>query len=153
MDSIFKKVESGIDALFDNEKHSHTHLEACDHLHNDDNSANRFESFAAPTLRKTKWYVDGCTYFWAVSEALERRKLRLQAEQESSQQQQQQQQPEKEKEPEETEQSTRKDLEPEESEQQLQSQEKENEEGKEKEKEENSQLVSLEEMLALMDDE
>lgn len=33
---------------------------------------NRFNSFAKPTEgNQLKWHVDGCSYFWAVSEALE----------------------------------------------------------------------------------
>ena len=73
MASIFKKVESGIEAVFENEKHSHTHLQhACDHLHPESHSQNRFHSFVAPSSGNVKWFVDGCSYFWAVSEALER---------------------------------------------------------------------------------
>lgn len=37
------------------------------------NSKNRFGSFAAPRLgNDVKWFVDGCGYMWAVSQALER---------------------------------------------------------------------------------
>lgn len=45
--------------------------------HNDDpapleiQEGNRFASFAAPSTGRVKWYVDGCSYFWAVSVALE----------------------------------------------------------------------------------
>ncbi|KAF7558729.1 hypothetical protein G7046_g5430 [Stylonectria norvegica] len=56
------------------EKHSHSHLGGdCDHLH-DDQSENRFHSFAPESSGNVKWYVDGCSYFWAVSEALEQAK-------------------------------------------------------------------------------
>lgn len=72
MESIFRKVEAGIDSVFGDEKHSHAHLgHACDHLHADSQTANRFHSFAAPSTGNVKWYVDGCSYFWAVSEAIE----------------------------------------------------------------------------------
>jgi len=33
----------------------------------------RFSSFAPPTTGHAKWYVDGASYFWAVSIALEGR--------------------------------------------------------------------------------
>ncbi|CAH0048808.1 unnamed protein product [Clonostachys solani] len=73
MESIFKKVEEGVDAVFGNEKHSHSHFGyECEHLHPDEETVNRYHSFAPPSSGNAKWYVDGCSYFWAVSEALER---------------------------------------------------------------------------------
>lgn len=73
--NIFKKV-AGIDAVFDGEKHSHSRLgHICDHLHPIDHIVNRFHSFAAPSTGNVKWYVDGCSYFWAVSDALERESI------------------------------------------------------------------------------
>lgn len=55
------------------EKHSHSHHgEACDHLHPEDHTNNRFHSFAPESSGNVKWYVDGASYFWAVSEAIER---------------------------------------------------------------------------------
>lgn len=36
-------------------------------------SGHRFGSFAPQTSGNAKWYVDGASYFWAVSEALERK--------------------------------------------------------------------------------
>ena len=37
-----------------------------------DSVINRYNSFAKPRNgNKIKWHVDGCAYFWAVSEALE----------------------------------------------------------------------------------
>ncbi|KAH6607433.1 phospholipase D/nuclease [Trichoderma cornu-damae] len=55
------------------EKHSHSHSGyQCDDLHPEDHVANRFQSFAAPSSGNVKWFVDGCSYFWAVSEALQR---------------------------------------------------------------------------------
>ncbi|KAI0478072.1 phospholipase [Xylaria cf. heliscus] len=35
------------------------------------NTSNRFQSFSAQTSGNAKWYVDGASYFWAVSMALE----------------------------------------------------------------------------------
>lgn len=54
-------------------KHSHTHAGAqcTDGMH--DTSQHRYGSFAAQRNgNDAKWYVDGCGYMWAVSEALER---------------------------------------------------------------------------------
>lgn len=69
---IFRKVESGIDAVFGGEKHSHAHVgHVCDQLHLE-HISNRFHSFAPESSGNIKWFVDGCSYFWAVSEALER---------------------------------------------------------------------------------
>jgi phospholipase D1/2 len=70
---IFKKIERGIDDIFGGDKHSHTHGEGCDDHH--DETGNRFQSFAPQTSGHAKWYVDGCSYFWAVAEALECRCL------------------------------------------------------------------------------
>jgi phospholipase D1/2 len=45
--------------------------EAQDQVH--DIIHHRFESFAKPRHgNQVKWHVDGCSYFWAVSEALEK---------------------------------------------------------------------------------
>ncbi|QYS93461.1 Phospholipase [Trichoderma simmonsii] len=69
---LFGKVE----AFFgggEEERHSHSHSGyQCDELHPEEHSANRFQSFAAPSSGNIKWFVDGCSYFWAVSEALQR---------------------------------------------------------------------------------
>ncbi|CAN8102587.1 unnamed protein product [Discula destructiva] len=55
----------------DDEKHSHTHGdEECNDLHAELKD-NRFHSFAPQTSGHVKWHVDGCAYFWALSEALE----------------------------------------------------------------------------------
>lgn len=75
-DSFSQKVGDVFDSTFgtQEEKHSHSHLgNECDHLHPDDHVENRFHSFAPETNGRAKWYVDGCTYFWAVSEAIERK--------------------------------------------------------------------------------
>lgn len=52
--------------------HSHTHTGAqCSHdMH--ENERHRYGSFAAQrTGSDAKWYVDGCSYMWAVSRALQ----------------------------------------------------------------------------------
>ncbi|OAA61436.1 phospholipase D [Cordyceps fumosorosea ARSEF 2679] len=68
----FKKVEAGLEALFGGEKHSHSHVgHVCDHLH-PEHITNRYHSFAPETTGDAKWFVDGCSYFYAVSQALER---------------------------------------------------------------------------------
>ncbi|KAM3513301.1 hypothetical protein MY11210_003077 [Beauveria gryllotalpidicola] len=68
----FKKVKAGIEALFAGEKHSHSHIGyVCDHLH-PEFSINRYHSFAPENTGDAKWFVDGCSYFYAVSQALER---------------------------------------------------------------------------------
>jgi hypothetical protein len=76
MESILRKVEAGIDSAFsrgNGEEHSHSHHDqTCDHLHSQNHTANRYHSFAPPSTGNVKWYVDGCSYFWAVSEAIER---------------------------------------------------------------------------------
>lgn len=77
MDRIFKKVEAGIENIFGDEKHSHAHPSStCDDLHGE-HTDNRYHSFAPPSSGRAKWYVDGASYFWAVSEALERKYLLL----------------------------------------------------------------------------
>ena len=53
------------------EIHSHTHTNAncTDGIHS---SPHRFGSFAdARDGNNVKWYVDGCSYMWAISRALE----------------------------------------------------------------------------------
>jgi hypothetical protein len=70
---IFRKVSGRIEDIFGGDTHSHTHFgEQCNHHHPDDHSANRYQSYAPQTTGGAKWYVDGCSYFWAVSEAIER---------------------------------------------------------------------------------
>ena len=71
--SLLKKIGDNIDELVSGEKHSHTHIgHGC---HDDDSHAeyshNRFCSFASQSSGHAKWYVDGASYFWAVSMALE----------------------------------------------------------------------------------
>lgn len=72
VEDIGSKLESNIGPVGSN-KHSHTHvgLQCDDGTHN--NTQHRYGSFAAQrTQNDAKWYVDGCGYMWAVSEALER---------------------------------------------------------------------------------
>ncbi len=65
-------IESRVDGLFGGERHSHTHDgHDCAASHADEHNTNRFQSFAAPSTGHSRWFVDGCSYFWAVSEALE----------------------------------------------------------------------------------
>lgn len=79
---LFKKVGATFESTLgsvgsafskEEEKHSHSHHgETCNHLHPEDHTNNRFHSFAPESSGNVKWYVDGCSYFWAVSEAIER---------------------------------------------------------------------------------
>ncbi|TVY43123.1 Phospholipase [Lachnellula occidentalis] len=75
LDNITSAVKKGfedISNVFEDEKHSHTHLgEQCHTLHHHARN-NRFHSFAPPrTGNDAKWFVDGCGYMWAVSVAIE----------------------------------------------------------------------------------
>ena len=72
MDSIFRKVAQGIDGLFGGEKHSHTHVgTGCADHHAAEHALNRYHSFQPESTGTPKWYVDGASYFWAVSESIE----------------------------------------------------------------------------------
>ncbi|PKS09114.1 hypothetical protein jhhlp_003728 [Lomentospora prolificans] len=71
---IFRKAGAHLDRLLtgEDERHSHTHLDQeCTHIHPEHHRNNRYTSFAPQTTGNAKWYVDGCSYFWAVSEAIE----------------------------------------------------------------------------------
>ncbi|OAA58094.1 phospholipase [Niveomyces insectorum RCEF 264] len=73
MEKIVHKVEQGFDKLRSAVEPSHRHHGADAATSRvDEHSNNRFHSFAPQTTGHAKWYVDGCSYFWAVSEALER---------------------------------------------------------------------------------
>lgn len=73
MNSIFRKVEAGVESVFGGERHSHSHVDhVCDELHSEEHRANRYHSFQPESRGEVKWHVDGCSYFWAVSEALAR---------------------------------------------------------------------------------
>lgn len=72
--SLLRKAKQGIeDFLPGEERHSHTH--DGHECHEDDAHAeygtNRYCSFAPQSSGHPKWYVDGASYFWAVSMALE----------------------------------------------------------------------------------
>lgn len=79
---LFRKLEAGVKearsnienlvSASDEEKHSHTHLgHECVEVHPNHHRDNRYASFAPQTTGGAKWYVDGASYFWAVSEAIE----------------------------------------------------------------------------------
>ena len=66
-----KNLASNLAEKFEREMHSHTHLgHLCHALHS--TVYNRFHSFAPPrTQNSAKWFVDGCSYFYALSIAIE----------------------------------------------------------------------------------
>lgn len=72
-----KHITSKIGAVFESDKHSHTHNgHHCHDLHQ--TIHNRYHSFAPPRSEdKAKWFVDGCGYFWAMSVALEEAKTEI----------------------------------------------------------------------------
>ncbi|KAH7017394.1 putative phospholipase D [Ilyonectria destructans] len=83
MDSIFKQVGAHVEGLSQqvgasiesafggaNKQDVHSNTEA--DPHSATQGANRFGSFAPEVSGNCKWYVDGASYFWAVSEALEK---------------------------------------------------------------------------------
>ncbi|KAG7287045.1 hypothetical protein NEMBOFW57_006545 [Staphylotrichum longicolle] len=71
---LLRKAKQGIEELLPGEeRHSHTHDgHECheDHSHAE-YGTNRYCSFAPQSSGHAKWYVDGASYFWAVSMALE----------------------------------------------------------------------------------
>ncbi|EGR51637.1 phospholipase [Trichoderma reesei QM6a] len=70
---LLDRVEAIFGGEGDAERHSHSHSGyQCDELHPEEHVANRYQSFVAPSTGNIKWFVDGCSYFWAVSEALQR---------------------------------------------------------------------------------
>lgn len=75
--SLLRKAKEGLeDLLTDDEPHSHTHdSEEC---HEDaTHTSHRYGSFAPQSSGHAKWYVDGASYFWAVSMALEGKPVRF----------------------------------------------------------------------------
>ncbi|KAK4449922.1 hypothetical protein QBC34DRAFT_404245 [Podospora aff. communis PSN243] len=71
-DRVGEKVSSGLGELFGEEKHSHTHIgHGCHEESHSEFRDNRYCSFAPQSSGHAKWYVDGASYFWAVSMALE----------------------------------------------------------------------------------
>ena len=80
--SFFERIQTGAQQLASNltshlglqETHSHTHASGKCSLATH-SSTNRHDSFAPRREgNDAKWFVDGCGYFWAVSEALENAK-------------------------------------------------------------------------------
>ncbi|KAM5348063.1 hypothetical protein ACJ41O_007887 [Fusarium nematophilum] len=77
---FFKQVGAHVEGLSqqvgaalggNEDRHSHSHYgDECHHLHGE-HAENRYHSFAPESRGNVKWYVDGASYFWAVSEALE----------------------------------------------------------------------------------
>ena len=78
--SLFNKLHGAVHGvgrqinhrLAGRDTHSHTHADCeCGHGTHD-NTENRYHSFAPQRAGNSiKWYVDGCGYMWAVSQALE----------------------------------------------------------------------------------
>ena len=69
--SGLKDVEARIKAETTGPTHAHTHnSNVCSD--NDDHHLHRYQSFAPQREgNEVKWYVDGCSYMWAVSTAIE----------------------------------------------------------------------------------
>ncbi|KAH8805791.1 hypothetical protein F5884DRAFT_459135 [Xylogone sp. PMI_703] len=68
-----RRALGDIKDIFESEIHCHTTVGEFCHKHHEHTADNRYLSFAAPRAgNHAKWYVDGCGYFWAVSEAIER---------------------------------------------------------------------------------
>jgi phospholipase D1/2 len=85
MSGFFDKIQGSVQQLGTDfktklsgltDRHSHTHSSGeCAVGFHDAHVHNRFLSFAPQRDgNETKWYVDGCGYFWAVSVALEQAK-------------------------------------------------------------------------------
>ncbi|KAJ2893842.1 uncharacterized protein MKZ38_008199 [Zalerion maritima] len=61
-----------INAVFGGEAHSHTHIgHDCSTKHPEEQTNNRYCSFVPQSTGHAKWYVDGASYFWAMSTAIE----------------------------------------------------------------------------------
>ncbi|KAF7542350.1 hypothetical protein G7Z17_g11650 [Cylindrodendrum hubeiense] len=90
MESIFKQVGAHVEGLGqqvgaslesafggankenkENKEDAHSNTTSS-HPHSAAQGANRFGSFSPETSGRIKWFVDGASYFWAVSEALEK---------------------------------------------------------------------------------
>ncbi|RYO77046.1 hypothetical protein DL766_008963 [Monosporascus sp. MC13-8B] len=70
-DSFLRKAGDAIkdikDRFVEEDEHSHSHDTECQHPNTD----HRFQSAFEQSSGDVKWYVDGASYFWAVSMALE----------------------------------------------------------------------------------
>ena len=63
-----------LNAIVHGEMHSHTHPgHDCSIKHPEEHTRNRYCSFVPESSGHAKWYVDGATYFWALSIAIEGR--------------------------------------------------------------------------------
>lgn len=81
MDQIFRRAEHVIkdhilkDVFGNDEEHYESRPDAVQCKLEPEttpvNTSNRFQSFSPQTTGNAKWYVDGASYFWAVSMALE----------------------------------------------------------------------------------
>ncbi|KAJ3520611.1 hypothetical protein NM208_g13642 [Fusarium decemcellulare] len=68
VEGLSQQVESALGGKED--RHSHSHAEGSHDLQAQQ-ANNRFHSFAPESRGNAKWYVDGASYFWAVSQAIE----------------------------------------------------------------------------------
>lgn len=78
-----EEVTAGVEGLLHHDDNANTAANAQSQQAGDDEvpetsypyqyGANRFGSFAPESSGDVKWYVDGASYFWAVSIALERK--------------------------------------------------------------------------------
>ena len=73
--SLFEDFSSklGLDDKHDDQQHEeHHNTQRPAEQHGQATSNNRYQSFAPPRQgNDAKWYVDGCSYMWAVSVAIE----------------------------------------------------------------------------------
>lgn len=73
--SLMRKAKHGLEDILPSgeEKHSHTHdgHECHEESAHAEYGTNRYCSFAPQSSGHAKWHVDGASYFWAVSMALE----------------------------------------------------------------------------------
>lgn len=90
MEGLIHKLEEKAEQKFDEIFHRERHPEGTPHGESGNGESSghftpqmqqqdqarqghRFESFAPPSSGGVKWFVDGASYFWAVSCALERK--------------------------------------------------------------------------------
>jgi phospholipase D1/2 len=80
---FFKKVGEHVEGLSqqvenafggkEEQQHSESHGGGSHSYHAQQTANNRYQSFAPESSGNAKWYVDGASYFWAVSQAIERK--------------------------------------------------------------------------------
>ncbi|KAJ4189680.1 hypothetical protein NW767_000314 [Fusarium falciforme] len=78
---FFKKVGEHVEGLSqqvenvfggkEEQQHSESHGGGSHSYHAQQTANNRYQSFAPESSGNAKWYVDGASYFWAVSQAIE----------------------------------------------------------------------------------